>query len=168
MTRKEKYKMTNNIIKLNDKIIKQRDKLHTSINESSNESVIYQNSIDLDILIEEYLKNIKQQEEFEKYKDILNRDFKDEILEQIREDVKTEIKDMSDTELEYYCNNIYVYACLKANNINDNEIVKQLMYRNIVIAGELEKNNIENANIPTEFNSIISNKYYEIIKEKIK
>ena len=80
--------MTNNIIKINDKIIKQRDKLHTSINESSNESVIYQNSIELDMLIEEYLKNIKQQEEFEKYKDILNRDFKDEILEQIREDVK--------------------------------------------------------------------------------
>ena len=42
------------------------------------------------------------------------------------------------------------------------------MYRNIIIAEDLEKSNIESANIQSDFNDYISNKYYEIVKEKIK
>ena len=42
------------------------------------------------------------------------------------------------------------------------------MYRNIIIAEDLEKSNIESANIPSDFNDYISNKYYVIVKEKIK
>lgn len=160
--------MQNNIIEINKKIIKKRNKLHNSIDKGLGEDAIYQASIELDVLIAEYLKNQIQQEQLNKYNDIINTGFRKEILDKIKKDVKNEIKDISDTELEYYCNNIYLYACLKAHNINDDEIVKQLMYRNIIIAEDLEKSNIESANIPSDFNDYISNKYYEIVKEKIK
>ena len=81
--------------------------------------------------------------------------------------MRDKIKDMSDTELEYYCNNIYIYACLKVNNINDNEIIKQLMYRNIIIEEDSEKSKIEAVNLPIEFNNYIVNKYCKIIKCKL-
>lgn len=160
--------MKNNIIEINKKIVEKRNKLHDSIDRGLGEDAIYQASIELDILIAEYLKNQIQQEQLNKYNDIINKEFRKEILDKIKKDVKNEIKDISDTELEYYCNNIYLYACLKAHNINDDEIVKQLMYRNVVIAEDLEKSNIESANIPLEFNDYISNKYYEMVKGKIK
>jgi len=160
--------MQNNIIEINKKIIKKRNKLHNSIDKGLGEDAIYQASIELDVLIAEYLKNQIQQEQLNKYNDIINKGFRKEILDKIKKEVKNKIKDISDTELEYYCNNIYLYTCLKAHNINDDEIVKQLMYRNIIIAEDLEKSNIEGANIPSDFNDYISNKYYEIVKEKIK
>ena len=159
--------MIDNIIKIKNKITKKRDELNNAINDELDKNIIYQHSIELDMLVAEYLKNIKQQEQYEKYKDILNKEFKDEILERIREDVRDKIKDMSDTELEYYCNNIYIYACLKVNNINDNEIIKQLMYRNIIIEEDSEKSKIEAVNLPIEFNNYIVNKYCKIIKCKL-
>ena len=49
--------MQNNIIEINKKIIKKRNKLHNSIDKGLGEDAIYQASIELDVLIAEYLKN---------------------------------------------------------------------------------------------------------------
>ncbi len=160
--------MQDNIIEIDKKITRKRNKLHNAIDKGLGEDAIYQASIELDVLIAEYLKNQIQQEQLNKYNNIINKGFRKEILDKIKKDVKNEVKDISNTELEYYCNNIYLYACLKAHNINDDEIIRQLMYRNVVIAEDLEKSNIESANIPLEFNNYISKKYYEMVKDKIK
>lgn len=128
--------MQNNIIEINKKIIKKRNKLHNSIDKGLGEDAIYQASIELDVLIAEYLKNQIQQEQLNKYNDIINTGFRKEILDKIKKDVKNEIKDISDTELEYYCNNIYLYKTIIiiANKVTDVEKLDKIY---LMVDGEI-------------------------------
>lgn len=66
-------------------------------------------------------------------------------------DVRKEIKNISDYELECYCNNVYIYACLKANNIKEDEIAKQILYRNNIAAEKLEGLKSNTSNIDLKF-----------------
>ena len=81
--------------------------------------------------------------------------------------VRKEIKNISDYELECYCNNVYVYACLRAYKISKDEIAKQILCRNNIAAEKLESSKCNHIRISKKFNTNISNKYYGIVKEKI-
>ena len=60
------------------------------------------------------------------FDEILGNQYKDEVLNLIKADIRKNIKNISDEELKHYCNNIYVFACLKAHNVNDNEVINLL------------------------------------------
>ncbi len=160
--------MKENLKKLNEKIVQKRDQLNLAIENNEDEKNIYKKSIELDNLIADYIKYEKQEKVIEKYNYILNNPYRDDIINLIKNDVKKHIKNISDYELECYCNNVYVYACLKANNISKDEIAKQILYRNNLAAEKLEGLDSNMNNMDLQFNIDISNKYYEIVKDKLK
>ncbi|MCI8310290.1 Spo0E family sporulation regulatory protein-aspartic acid phosphatase [uncultured Clostridium sp.] len=160
--------MTEKLRELNEKIIKKRNELDSSIENNKDGDVIYKISVELDDLIAEYIKYENQKKILDKYNDILNNPYKREIINEIKKDVKKQAENISDFELECYCNNVYLYTCLKANGISNDEIAKQILYRNNMVAENLEGSENSNIDIDLKFNTDISNKYYKIIKEKLK
>lgn len=160
--------MKESLKKLNEKIIAKRNELNLSIEKGEDEKTIYKKSIELDDLIADYIRYEKKEKVIEKYNYILDNPYKEDIINSIKKDVKKHIENISDYELECYCNNVYVYACLKANNISKDEIAKQILYRNNLAAEKLEglESNINSMEL--QFNTDISNKYYEIVKDKLK
>ena len=153
---------------LKEKIEKKREELNMSIENGKDEKTIYQKNIELDKLIAEYIKCERQKEVLDKYNYILNNPYKGKVIEAIKNDVKSEIKGISNYELECYCNNVYVYACLKAYNIDEDEIARQILYHNNIVAEKLEGRKSSHIYISRKFNTDISNKYYEIVKKEVK
>lgn len=106
-----------------------------------------------------------------KYKELIEKDYKNEIINKMKNDVKGKLKDMSKEELEHFCNNLYVLCILKVNNINEQEIINQLMCRNNIFVYEMEKENKMFYNyyfdIELDYYTKIKNKYLKIIKEMI-
>ena len=93
-------------------IEEKRKELDLAIETESDKQSIYQRSIELDNLIAEYIKYENQKAILEKYDYILNNPYKEQIINAIKNDVRKEIKDISNYELECYCNNIYVLLLL--------------------------------------------------------
>ncbi len=150
---------------LKEKINKKRDELNFTIEKDGDKKNIYKISVELDNLIAEYIKYENQIGILNKYNHILNASYREEIINSIKNDVREEVKDISDYELECYCTNVYVYVCLKVYNISKDEIAKQILYRNNIAAEKLE--GLSNISISLKFNTDISNKYYEILKQRI-
>lgn len=148
-------------------IEEKRKELDLAIETESDKQSIYQRSIELDNLIAEYIKYENQKAILEKYDYILNNPYKEQIINAIKNDVRKEIKDISNYELECYCNNIYVYACLKSYKISQDEITKQILCRNNIAAEKLENLKCNHIRINRKFNTDISKKYYGIVKKKI-
>ena len=107
-----------------------------------------------------------------KYNNLIEVPFKDEIIGQIRSEVRKKYPAMGIKELLHFSTNVYIFATLVANNIPEQEIVDQLMILNnkffnitqnendIIINRELEP--------PTlEYLTYITDKYIKIIKERI-
>ena len=100
------------------------------------------------------------------FDDILDNQYKDEVLNLIKVDIRKNIKNISEEELKHYCNNIYDFACLKAHNVNDNEVINLLMEYNNDYVTKVTKE-FKESNIDLNFNTNIAKKYINIIKEKI-
>lgn len=158
--------MEEKLSELKEKINAKRDELNFTIEKGGDKEEIYKINAELDELIAEYIKCENQLSTLSKYNHFLNASYREEIINSIKNDVKKQVKDISDYELECYCTNIYVYGCLKAYNISKDEIAKQILYRNNIAAEKLEGSS--NINISLKFNTDISNKYYEILKQRIK
>ncbi len=108
----------------------------------------------------------------DKYNDLIETPFKNEIIEQIKSEVRLKYPSMVVKELIHFSTNVYIYATLIVNNIPEQEIVKQIMCLNnqffnatqnddkIIINKETEK--------PTlEYLKYLKNKYVKIIMERI-
>ena len=152
---------------LKEQIEEKRKELDLAIDKGLDAKSIYQINIELDNLIAEYIKYERQGAILEKYDYILNNPYKEQIISGIMNDVRKEIKNISDYELECYCNNVYVYACLRAYKISEDEIAKQILCRNNIAAEKLESSKCNHIRISKKFNTNISTKYYGIVKEKI-
>lgn len=152
---------------LKEQIEEKRKELDLAIDKGLDAKSIYQINIELDNIITEYIKYERQREILEKYDYILNNPYKKQIISGIMNDVRKEIKNISDYELECYCNNVYVYTCLRAYKISEDEIAKQILCRNNIAAEKLESSKCNHIRISKKFNTNISTKYYGIVKEKI-
>lgn len=103
----------------------------------------------------------------EKYKDILNKEYKNEIIDMIRTDVMDKAKDLKKEELEHFCNNVFTAATLAANNVEQQEIADQIMNLNnkflydcqqkgIIVSQEISKEQME-------LSTYLNEKYTKVI-----
>lgn len=156
-----------------------KNKLNALIEENNGDfEKAYHQSVEVDKVVAKYIKaQIELNEErgniMEKYKELLDTPFRFEITAQIRTEVRKDCPNVGVKELEHFSNNIYVYCCLLANNIEEQEIVEQLLYLNNKFFEEMQK---EEFAIPNEKSKItntleylthLKEKYKKIIKERI-
>lgn len=162
---------------LRNEIQEKKNELDLAITNNSPQDVIYMNSINVDNAIAKYLKVTTKYEKenrklMAKYKNILEKEYTEEILASMTKEVSDEIKDISEDELNHFCNNVYVLCSLKAYNVEEQEIIKQLMYRNNVYLYEMQQkgkvlNNTDISNVKLNFYTYLKDKYIRIIKERM-
>ena len=169
--------MVEELKKLQNNIKKKKDELDLLITKNANENDIFLKSVEIDNAIAIYLKATKQYEDenkrfLGKYKNLLEKNYKDEIISMIRKDILEKTHRLSEEELNHFCDNVYVLCSLKAYNIEEQEILKQVMYRNNLFLYEMQQKNVDICNNTTftldlRFYTKLKNKYVKIIKERI-
>lgn len=168
--------MVKELEKLQKEIKKKKDELDLLITNNAKQSNIYMKSLEVDTAIAIYLKATKQYDEenkrlMGKYKNLLEKDYKEEIINMIKKEITNKFEKVSEEELNHFCNNLYVLCSLKAYKVEEQEIIKQIMYRNNVFLYEMQQNgkildsNI--SNVELKFYTKLKNKYIKIIKERI-
>ena len=127
--------MENNIMEVQKRINDARKKMDLAIKNEEDYSKIYEKSICVDKLINEYLV-VKTNLEYErrklmtKYNNLIEMPFKNEIIEQISIEVREKFPDVKEEELKHFSTNVYIYATLIVHNIPEQDIVDQLMFLN--------------------------------------
>lgn len=162
--------------KLRKNIKKKKDELDLLITNNARQDDIYIKSVEVDTAIALYLKATRQYDEenkrlIGKYKKLLEKDYKEEIINMIKKDVIEKVGNVPNEELEHFFNNVYILCSLKAHKVEEQEIIKQIMYRNNIYLYEMQqKGKIVNSNISKvelKFYTKLKNKYVKIIKERI-
>lgn len=162
--------------KLQKNIKKKKDELDLLITNNAKQDDIYIKSVEVDNAIAIYLKATRQYDEenkrlMGKYKNLLEKNYKEEIINMIKEEVSDKFAKESDEELNHFCNNVYVLCSLKAHKVEEQEIIKQIMYRNNVFLYEVQQNgkilDSDISNVELKFYTKLKNKYVKIIKERI-
>lgn len=162
--------------KLRKDIKKKKDELDLLITNNAKQDDIYIKSVEVDTAIALYLKATRQYDEenkrlIGKYKKLLEKDYKEEIINMIKKDVIEKVGNVPNEELEHFCNNVYILCSLKAHKVEEQEIIKQIMYRNNIYLYEMQqKGKIVDSSISKvelKFYTKLKNKYVKIIKERI-
>lgn len=162
--------------KLQKEIQKKKDELDLLIANNAKQDDIYIKSVEVDTAIAIYLKATRQYDEenkrlIGKYEKLLEKNYKEEIINMIKKDVIEKVGTVPKEELEHFCNNVYILCSLKAHKIDEQEIVKQVMYRNNIYLHEMQqKGKVVDSNISKvelKFYTKLKNKYVKIIKERI-
>ena len=169
--------MENDIKEVQAKIDKARKEMDLAIENNEDYKKIYEKSIYIDKIILEYLdaENKLENERrklMDKYDNLIETSFKNEIIGKIRSEVRLKYPSMGIEELLHFSTNVYIYATLIVHNIPEQEIVNQLMFLNnkffnatqnddeIIINREMEQ--------PTlEYLKYLKEKYVKIIRERI-
>ena len=106
-----------------------------------------------------------------KYNNLIETPFKNEVIGQIRTEVRKKFPEMGIKELLHFSTNVYIYATLFVHNIPEQEIVDQLMFLNNRFLNATQNDDViinRKMEQPTlEYLTYIKNKYIEIIKERI-
>lgn len=168
--------MVKELEKLQKEIKKKKDELYLLINNNAKQDDIYIKSVEIDSAIAIYLKAARHYDEenkrlMGKYKHLLEKDYKEEIINMIKQEVYDKFAKVSQEELNHFCNNLYVLCSLKAYKVEEQEIIQQLMYRNNVFLYEMQQNgkilDSDISNVELKFYTKLKNKYVKIIKERI-
>lgn len=169
--------MENNITKIQKKINKARKEMDLAIKNKENYNKIYEKSIYVDKLINEYLEvktNIENERRklMTKYNDLIEVPLKKEIIKQISIEVQEKFPDVKQKELEQFSTNVYIYATLIVHNIPEQDIVNQLIFLNNKYIDSIKSENEQiigkEMETPTlEYLKYLKDKYIEIIKERI-
>ena len=82
---------------------------------------------------------------------------------ELKEFVKQVEVSIHQEELNHFCNNLYVLCSLKAYKVEEQEIIKQIMYRNNVFLYEMQQNgkilDSDISNVELKFYTKLKNKY---------
>ena len=163
------------IVKLDKELAEVERKLNKLVENGEEYDKVYNQSVVTDKVIIRYLDAKKKLEDeqkkmIKKYQDKLETSYKEEIINQIKTDVKKEYPTINDIELNHFSNNVYVYSTLTAYEVNEQEIIDQLVYLNnrfIELSnGDYLKDKsvkLDNINFLKELNE----KYVKIIKSRI-
>ena len=164
------------IKKLEEDVIAVEDQLNKYIEDEEEYDRIFQQSVLTDQVISKYLNAKRKLEEERKilikdYSNVLNTPFREEVTNQIIEEVKKDFPSVSANELHRFSDNVYIYATLDAHNVDKQDIINQLLYLNnryfdfMQEKGEIEgKQHITNN---LDYLKKLNEKYHKIIKEKI-
>lgn len=168
--------MKYDIIKLDKDINNLENELNKLVEDEVEYNKIYQQSVVTDKVIAKYLK-AKQYLEQERrkimkdYSEQLNMPFRLEITSLIKQEVKKDFPKVKEQELNHFSNNVYVYATLRAYNVNERDIVEQLVYLNNRYFDAMQEDGIvKNSQIKCtniEYLKNLNDKYTKMIKEKI-
>ena len=123
------------IVKLDKELAEVERKLNKLVENGEEYDKVYNQSVVTDKVIIRYLDAKKKLEDeqkkmIKKYQDKLETSYKEEIINQIKTDVKKEYPTINDIELNHFSNNVYVYSTLTAYEVNEQEIIDQLVYLN--------------------------------------
>lgn len=168
--------MQYDIIEMYEEIKKVEQELDNAVENDEEYSKIYEKSIVTDRVIAKFLKAQKQLEKergilMKNYEKELNADFEDEIIAEIKQEVKEKYPNVGDRELVHFSNNVYVLTALQAHKTDKQEIVEQLLFLNNRYVedaeenGQVLKSDIDKSNI--SFLKHLSSKYTKIIEERI-
>lgn len=169
--------MDYDIIKLHNELIKVQKNLDSLVEQEDGEyEKIFDQSVKTDRVIAKYIKAKEKLENerrqlMKKYEKELETPFKNEIIAQIRTEVRTKYPGVGIKELLHFSTNVYIYATLLAHNISEQEIVEQLVYLNNVYFEDMQENDniLQNCMIDSdlEYLKYLKEKYIKIIKERI-
>ena len=167
----------NNLIKLKKDIKRCKDELDFNILNNSKDEIIVRKTIELDMNVTLYTKACCFDDEenkkiFEKYENIIEKSYKNEILNKIKNDVKDIFNNTSLEELNHFCNNVYSLCSLMAHNIDEHKIVQYIMLKNNLFRYQMEQRGIhiyslDNPNLTLKLCTKLKNKYVKIIKGKL-
>lgn len=165
------------IIKLHKEIIEAQKKLNALVEQEDGEyEKIFNKSVKTDKVIAKYIKakaNLENERKLlmKKYEKELETPFKNEIIAQIRTEVRLKYPGIGVKELLHFSTNVYVYATLLAHNISEQEILEQLVYLNNIYFEDIQENDdiLQNCMIDSdlEYLKYLKEKYIKIIKERI-
>lgn len=165
------------LIELQKNIDEKKKILNLSVENDEPQDILYKKSVDTDEAIAEYMKAVQYYKEERKKiinlnGDIINTPFKDEIINQIENDVLKKYPNISRKELKHFSSNVYIYAILIANNIDKFKLVAVINNLNCIYAEEWQENGIVQDSviheINTDFYKALNKKYLKIVKEKLK
>lgn len=171
--------MDNNILKIKENLDKEKQKLEDLYYTGSVTMEELQNqSIKVDELVVKYMQTqiaLKKEKITieEKYKDILNKPYRFEIRNMIWSEVRLDNPNIGPREMEQFVTNVFVYCCLLAHNITEQEIVHQLIYLNNTYFDEIYKQEAideegaSKVKDSLEYLKHLKDKYTQIIKERI-
>lgn len=169
--------MYSDIKEVQAKIDKARKDMDLAIENNEDYKKIYEKSIYIDKIILEYLdaENKLENERrklMDKYDNLIETSFKNEIIGKIRSEVRLKFPSMGIDELLHFSTNVYIYATLIVHKVPEQEIVKQLMFLNNKFFNATQNNDEiiinREMNEPTlEYLKYIKDKYVKIIKERI-
>ena len=151
--------MKYDIVKLDQDITNAENELNRLVDNATEYDKLYEQSVVTDKVIAKYLE-AKQYLENEKKKIV--KDYS-ELL--------NSFPNAQEEELNHFSNNVYVYATLRACNIDEQEIVEQLLYLNNRYFDEMQEDGvvkntqITNANL--EYLQKLNDKYMKLIKQKM-
>ena len=169
--------MDYDIKKLYNKLTKVQDELNSLIEKDDTK---YQNVFNEitkeDGIFTKYMnaKKILESERrvlMKKYDKELNEPFRDEIIKQIRTEVRKKYPSVGIKELLHFSTNVFINCTLKAYNINEQEILNEIVNQNNIYFEEIEKDDEieENTklNCNLEYLQYLNEKYTKLIKERI-
>lgn len=168
--------MKYDIIKLDKDITNAENELNKLVENDVEYNKLYEKSVLTDKVIAKYLEAKQYLEQERKkivkdYSEQLNKPFRLEITSQIKQEVIKDFPNVKEKELNHFSNNVYVYATLRAYDVNEIDIVEQLLYLNnryfdeVQEDGIVKDNKINCTNI--EYLKKLNDKYMKMIKERI-
>ena len=121
------------------------------------------------------IKEIRNQSErrklMEKYNDKIELPFKEEIIYEIRKEVRLKAPTVTPEELNIFSLNVYILSCLLAQNIDDQEAINRLNQQNAIYFEESqEKEDSEiyrQLDFDLKYLTYLKEKYTNLIKEKL-
>lgn len=167
--------MEQDIKKLEEDVIAVEKQLDRCVEDAEEYDRIFHQSMVVDQVMIKYLNAKKKLEEERKnfmkdYSKELDTPFREEVTNQIIQEVKKDFPDVNEDELYRFSDNIYIYSMLEAHNVDKQDIIEQLLYLNNRYFDFMqEKGLIEGQHIGNniEYLKKLNEKYKKIIREKI-
>lgn len=103
-----------------------------------------------------------------KYSKILQKSYRAEFIDKIKQDVRKKIKNMTEMEIEFFANNVYDYCCFEVHHISEKERAEYMVYTNNKYYEELGEIHQFSGEISYQFCKNIKNKYLKILKARSK
>lgn len=168
--------MKYDIVKLDQDISNAEHELNRLVDNEEEYNKLYEQSVVTDKVIARYLEAKQYLEQERKrivkdYSELLDKPFRLGIIIEIKEEVRKDFPNAKEEELNHFSNNVYVYATLRAYNIDEQDIVEQLLYLNNRYFDEMQEDGIvKNTQITganLEYLQRLNDKYMKKIKEQI-
>ncbi len=103
-----------------------------------------------------------------KYSKILQKSYRAEFIDKIKQDVRKKIKNMTEMEIEFFANNVYDYCCFEVHHISEKERAEYMVYTNNKYYEELGEIHQFSGEISYQFCKNIKNKYLKMLKARSK